>query len=275
MAKRYLGFLFLVFILAAQAKASLGYWPYYNVTLSTDKTEYALGEPVVVTVCYHNGYYRTWHLHTNDYSKSCTLSYRNGFWNNSDWNKITFNQLNFINTRENCVSCSFGMTLSKERVSIKPNEYLSFKIDLLGETPVLENIIPGKYSLQYADNFEKIYSDTLKVCIKFTYQSIGYILKTITSEKQTPRNIQWGIKLLKNIYPEIANYKYSVDSRGNAYYTSYQKKQNTFLINRFKNYCEHNKSTKGMYYKIMKINSDFSSYAFVNRNNVTVKNTCF
>ncbi|HNW49885.1 MAG TPA: hypothetical protein PKH79_02310, partial [Prolixibacteraceae bacterium] len=68
-------FVFLVSFSLVQAQKTKPDSFQYKISLTTEKSEYALGEPVVINVLYSNGSDALWKLHRPDSSSYNSLNY--------------------------------------------------------------------------------------------------------------------------------------------------------------------------------------------------------
>lgn len=249
--------------------------PDYKISLTTNKIDYSLGEPIMVTVKYYNRSNTIWQLYRPDSSFYNSLSYRNVLWRTeSRWNGYAFNKSRFINDDPDCPECGFAVALTGGIIQLEPTEKYSFKTDMMIGQMDHAWVLPGNYIIRYQDSYEAIQSDTIKICMKFTENSTGYILQWLIDEKESKSNIQWAIMLLSDIYPDIKNYQYQYKDSSISY-ADEQTENNRKLLEDFKLYWEQNKYTDVMQEKIHKINTDLRKYSFMDmRRTKTVGKSC-
>ena len=237
--------------------------PEYKITLSSSKVEYALGEEIFISVEYYNGSDSVWKLYRPDSSFYNSLNYRNILWRTEEiWSGYAFNKSKFINIDPDCPECGFAVALTGGVIQIKPKQKYSFETELMEGQKDHAWILPGKYLVEYYDGYEAIQSDTIEICLKFTEKSVDFLLKRLLDEKENRSNVEWIVKLLNDIYPDIMNYQYQ-HKDNTISYTDEQTENNRKLLEDFKLYWEQNKYTKVMLEKIHKVNTDLRKYYFI------------
>lgn len=248
--------------------------PDYKIILTTKKLEYSLGEPIVVTVRYYNGSKNAWQLFRPDSSFYNSINYRNILWRTEDrWNGHAFNKSQFININENYPESGFAVALTGGKIQLQPNEDYSFKTDIM-EGYELSYVLPGNYEVMFFDSFEAKRSDTIKICLKFTSESVRYIIERLKDEKRNSSNIRWAIMLLSDIYSDMKKFKFT--SQDNAItYSKEQQVDNQQLLNDFQACWQQNKNTEEMKAKIHRINTDLKKYSFIDmRRTKLIKDGC-
>ena len=234
----------------------------YKITLSTERSNYSLGEPIIVTVKYYNGSKMNWELFLPDSTAYNSIAYRNELWSDNErWNRGDFNTFEILDSTRMSEESAYGMPIVGRKIIIKPNDKYIFKTDILDKYD-LWYFLSGLYKINYSDYLEKIHSDTIKVCVHFTPKSIDYLLEILVNEKRFSLNIRWAKQLLCNFDEDIKKYEYGACG---AYmheitYTPEQKINNEKIISYFRAYWVKNKDTEETKAKIHKINTDFSKY---------------
>ncbi len=237
--------------------------PHYNISLTINNKEYSLGEPVWVNVEYYNGSDSVWRLYRPDSSFYNSLNYRNILWRTEEiWSGYAFNKSKFINIDPDCPECGFAVALTGGVIQINPKQKYSFETELMEGQKDHAWILPGKYFIRYRDGYEALQSDTIEICLKFTEKSVDFLLKRLLDEKENRSNVEWVVKLLSDIYPDIMNYQYQ-HKDNTISYTDEQTENNRKLLEDFKLYWEQNKYTKVMLEKIHKVNTDLRKYYFI------------
>ena len=237
--------------------------PEYKITLSSSKVEYALGEEIFISVEYYNGSDSVWKLYRPDSSFYNSLNYRNILWRTEEiWSGYAFNKSKFINIDPDCPECGFAVALTGGVIQINPKQKYSFETELMEGQKDHAWILPGKYFIRYRDGYEALQSDTIEICLKFTEKSVDFLLKRLLDEKENRSNVEWVVKLLSDIYPDIMNYQYQ-HKDNTISYTDEQTENNRKLLEDFKLYWEQNKYTKVMLEKISKVNTDLRKYYFI------------
>ena len=124
-----------------------------------------------------------------------------------------------------------------------------------------DEILPGQLEITVYDNMEALRSDTITVCIKFTPESVDYMLNRIIDEKHNRNIILWAINMLSDIYPDIKNYKFNWNYYDYiVFYSEQQRKDNEKLFSEFRTFWEQNRETDAVKACINKINTDLSKY---------------
>jgi hypothetical protein len=251
--------------------------PNYKISVTTEKKEYSLGEPIVVTVQYYNGSDLVWSLYRPDSSCYCAMIYRNKLWDQQEfWNCYAFNESKFINTDPQCTECGFSTPIVGDKIQLNPKEKegYSFSTDIM-KLHELYKVLPGSYEINFLDAFEAIYSDTIKICLKFTPASVDYVLERLINEKKNSSNIRWAKSILSDIYPDIKKYQFKTIDGYSVYYTKELKKLNKKFVKDFLVYWKQNKNTEEVKQAIKRINTDFRKYDFMcNREKKSNKENC-
>jgi len=266
-------FVFLVSFSLVQAQKTKPDSFQYKISLTTEKSEYALGEPVVINVLYSNGSDALWKLHRPDSSSYNSLNYRGELWrSNVGWKGYYFNQSVFINDNTKCSRCGFSIPMVGSKVQIKPGESYVFRTDILSDHE-LDYLLPGKYKVAYRDGYECISSDTVEFCLKFASQSVDHLLRILVGERRYVENVRWAITLLRQIYPDIRKFHFAVED-GMIVYPADQFDRNMNLLRDFSNYWEKERDTDVMKKKISQINVDLKKYKFIDKRKARQMNDC-
>jgi len=188
------------------------------------------------------------------------------------WKGYYFNQSVFIHDNPKCPQCGFSIPVVGGKVQIKPGESFVFRTDIQNGHE-LAYLLPGKYKVAYRDGYECISSDTIEFCLKFTSQSVDHLLSILVGERRYVENVRWAITLLREIYPDIRKYHFTVED-GMIVYPADQFDRDMNLLRDFSNYWEKNKGSDAMSLKISKINADFKKYSFIDKRKARQMNDC-
>lgn len=255
----FLPILLFVGINATVAQKSKPDSPYYKVTIHAKKSVYSLGEPIDISVVHYNGSDSTWHLYRPDSSYYFVLSYRHCLWRTQDmWLGHAFNENVFVNLDPHVPESGYGEPQFGGKITIKPKDSYTFQTDIMKGYPPTR-ILPGLLEIRVRDVYEAVRSDTIKICVLFTPESVGYMLKWIEAEKSDEFIIEWATNVLSDIYPRIKEYQF----KSKDYVISYsrrQKKDNEKLLSAFRAFWEQNSETDTVKSCINKINTDLSKY---------------
>lgn len=248
--------------------------PYHAVTVSSEKKVFSLGEPIHVIVNYYNGSDSIWKLYRPDSSFFVNIAYRHRLWKEQHlWRFYAFNKNVFINDSPNYPDRGFSSPVIGDNIVIQPKERYTFKTNIMDGYPP-DEVLPGKLEIFASDDIEAIYSDTIEVCIKFTPESVNYMLERIADEKKRYGVLYVTRMILSDIYPDFKKYQFGHDDFGITY-SEEQRKENEKLISAFIAYWEQNKETKVVKASIKKINTDLSKYDFMDMRRAKLqKNSC-
>lgn len=252
--------LMLVGLGATMAQKSKPDSPFYKITVQADKRVYSLGEPIEITVCHYNGSDSSWQFHRPDSTFYVSISYRHSMWRTQEmWRGHAFNTYEYHEV-PNCPECGYGPPIVGTIMTIKPKDKYIFRTDIMEGYPP-DEILPGQLEITVYDNMEALRSDTITVCIKFTPESVDYMLNRIIDEKHNRNIILWAINMLSDIYPDIKNYKFNWNYYDYiVFYSEQQRKDNEKLFSEFRTFWEQNRETDAVKACINKINTDLSKY---------------
>ncbi len=234
--------------------------PYYKIALCASKSVYSLGDSIGIMVVYYNGSDSSWLLYRPDSSLFSTINYQHKLWRQETWCGYAFKKNVFINYDPSCPECEYDSPKVGGKITIKPKDTFVFRTDIMEGYPPYD-LLPGQLKVYADDGFEAIISDTINICVKFTPESVDFILKRIVEERRNGSIITWALDVLSDIYPDIKNYSFSWNYDVSIVsYSEHQKEDNEKLLSAFRAFWEQNRETDAMKACIYKINTDLSKY---------------